>query len=156
MTSLKFAKEEKLHTHTRHTTHRKIEKSEIRKTSKLMSSQADDDHPPTTTPHLEAYFPVRSKAATFVLTYSSYVLMKAANKSFSLVQPILLKDLFFSSPGYADTASDQAKMIATIATLFLAFYAGGQFFVGGLADRVNLRYFLSYAMIAAGTITIIF
>jgi sugar phosphate permease len=83
-------------------------------------------------------------------------MMKAANKSFSLIQPLLVKQEFFSSSLYSNNSSGQTEMIGLISTLFLVVYAFGQFFIGTLADKFDLRYFLSFAMVAAGIITILF
>jgi sugar phosphate permease len=47
-------------------------------------------------------------------------------------------------------------MIGLISTLFLCCYAFGQFFVGTLADKVDLRYFLTGAMVMAGLLTVLF
>lgn len=82
--------------------------------------------------------------------------MKYANKSFSLVQPLLMDSNFFSSPLYPSGYSGQTQMIALISTLFLCCYACGQMFVGQLADKYDLRLFLSGAMIAAGFFTLAF
>jgi sugar phosphate permease len=103
-----------------------------------------------------APFPLPSKLMIFILTFLSYVMMKSANKSFSLIQPILVKEEFFSSSLYSSNSSGQTEMIGLISTLFLSVYAFGQFFVGTLADRVDLRYFLSLAMVFAGIWTILF
>jgi sugar phosphate permease len=120
----------------------------------------DSSFPPSKTPaslgFILAPFPLPSKTMIFILTFMSYVMMKSANKSFSLVQPILVKQEFFSSSIYSSDSSGQTEMIGLISTLFLSVYAFGQFFVGTLADRFDLRYFLSGAMIFAGIFSILF
>lgn len=83
-------------------------------------------------------------------------MMKSANKSFSLVQPMLVKQQFFKSTIFPESSSGQTQMIGLISTLFLCVYACGQFFVGTLADQIDLRYFLTIAMIFAGILTILF
>lgn len=50
----------------------------------------------------------------------------------------------------------QTGMIGLISTLFLCCYAFGQFFVGTLADKVDLRYFLTGAMVASGLLAVLF
>jgi sugar phosphate permease len=97
--------------------------------------------------------PHKTKSGAFILTYWSYALMKSANKSYSLIQPILIRSNWFSSTLYNNGEGGQTQMIGLISTLFLCCYASGQFFVGTLADTVNLRYFIFSAMIVAGLLT---
>lgn len=102
----------------------------------------------------KALFPCAHKAAAFGLTYWSYVALKAANKSFSLVKTSLIVNRFFTSDLY-DT-SQATEMCGLITTLFLAFYAVGQFTSGSVADRVDLRHFITFSMAISGLFTLLF
>jgi sugar phosphate permease len=82
--------------------------------------------------------------------------MKIAPKSFSLVQPLLINSRWFRSDVYDTGLAGQTQMVGLISTLFLCCYASGQFFVGTLADSMDLRYFLSTAMVIAGLLTALF
>jgi sugar phosphate permease len=103
-----------------------------------------------------AYFHLDSKLAVFIITYLAYVFMKIANKSFSLVQPILVSEEWFKSPVFKSSYTGQTEMVGLISTLFLSCYAAGQFFVGVVADNVELRHFLTFAMCLAGILTMLF
>lgn len=82
--------------------------------------------------------------------------MKVSNKSYSLIQPILVKERFFTSEVFDTNYSGQTSMVGMISTIFLICYASGQFFAGALADRSNLRYFISMAMALAGLLAMFF
>ena len=48
------------------------------------------------------------------------------------------------------------SLLGTLDTTYLFAYAFGMFFSGFVAERVNLRYFLSAGMILSGLFTILF
>ena len=48
------------------------------------------------------------------------------------------------------------RLLGTLDTSYLFAYAFGMFFTGMIAERVDLRYFLSFGMVMSGVITMAF
>ena len=81
----------------------------------------------------------------FSLTWLSYVSYYLTRKNFSVVKSRLNSDMGIS-----------VEALGAIDTLYLAFYAVGQFINGTLGDRFGARKLLAFGMIASATAAFIF
>lgn len=79
------------------------------------------------------------KARVWVITFLSYMSFHLARKVYSIVkEPLVVTQVI---------TSDEAGALVTI---FLVSYALGMLMMGYIADRSNLRYFLSFMMVGSG------
>ncbi|XP_020296460.1 glucose-6-phosphate exchanger SLC37A2 isoform X2 [Pseudomyrmex gracilis] len=93
-------------------------------------------------------YPINQKrwhqGGILVLTYLAYTCYHLTRKPISVV-----KNVLEGNWAPFDTA-DAKALLGTLDSAFLFAYAGAMFFSGFIAERVNLRYFLSLGMLTSG------
>ncbi|XP_046382490.1 glucose-6-phosphate exchanger SLC37A2 isoform X2 [Ischnura elegans] len=107
------------------------------------------------------------RASVFVLTYLSYTGYHLSRKPISVVKNVLHQNCSSLTPpvGVNDSnwcnwapfdGSDGPALLGTLDSAFLFAYGIAMFFSGFVAERVNLRYFLSLGMILSGIFIYLF
>ncbi|XP_021963727.1 glucose-6-phosphate exchanger SLC37A2 isoform X2 [Folsomia candida] len=106
------------------------------------------------------------RVSVLVLTYISYTSYHMSRKPISIVKNVLNHNCSAgevpvsnttASCGWAPFDRDDADvLLGTLDSAFLFAYAAGMFVSGFIAERVNLRYFLSLGMILSGFFTYLF
>jgi len=106
------------------------------------------------------------RAAVLVLTFIAYTAYHASRKPPSIVKSVLLGNSVEvatggsgneSAEGWAPFNGPEGKaLLGNVDLAFLASYAVGMFFAGHLADRMDLRIFLSGGMIMSSVFVMLF
>ncbi|VDP30075.1 unnamed protein product, partial [Schistosoma margrebowiei] len=100
-----------------------------------------------------------------LLTYFCYTLYHASRKPLSIVKTVLhrpgvngqLRTVGFTSDGWKPFDSDNwSQLLGGLEYIYLFVYAVSMILSGFLAERVNLRYFLSIGMFLSGVSTFAF
>lgn len=104
------------------------------------------------------------QALVLLLTFISYTSYHLSRRPFSIVKNVLNRNCTEIDPaphGNSTTWCDWAPfdqdnantLLATLDSSFLVAYAIGMFISGFIADRCNLRFFLSFGMLLSGLFT---
>ena len=102
----------------------------------------------------------RYKATILLLTFMSYTSFHLSRKVISVVKPVLIEcdNVTDTCTSWIDEINgkmtNEAKTLeGTLDSAFLFSYAAFMFASGFVAERMNLRYFLSIGMIISGVLT---
>ncbi|XP_049941451.1 glucose-6-phosphate exchanger SLC37A2 isoform X5 [Schistocerca serialis cubense] len=109
------------------------------------------------------------KVSVLLLTYMSYMFYHMSRKPLSVVKNVFHQNCSGLTPGADDDANvstwcdwapfdrdDYSTLFGTLDSAFLFAYSAGMFVSGIIAERVNLRYFLSLGMIFSGVFCYLF
>ncbi|ODM99600.1 Sugar phosphate exchanger 2 [Orchesella cincta] len=108
------------------------------------------------------------RVSILVITYLSYTAYHLSRKPISIVKNVLNRNCSLLPPPstmtndttWCDWApfdrEDADVLLGTLDSAFLFAYAAGMFVSGFVAERVNLRYFLSLGMLLSGLFTYLF
>ncbi|XP_049766689.1 glucose-6-phosphate exchanger SLC37A2 isoform X4 [Schistocerca cancellata] len=109
------------------------------------------------------------KVSVLLLTYMSYTFYHMSRKPLSVVKNVFHQNCSGLTPGADDDANvstwcdwapfdgdDYSTLFGTLDSAFLFAYSAGMFVSGIIAERVNLRYFLSLGMIFSGVFCYLF
>ena len=102
----------------------------------------------------------RYKATILLLTFMSYTTFHLSRKVISVVKPVLIEcdNVTDTCTSWIDEINGKMtyrakRMEGTMDSAFLFSYAAFMFASGFVAERMNLRYFLSIGMIISGVLT---
>ncbi|XP_049839869.1 glucose-6-phosphate exchanger SLC37A2 isoform X8 [Schistocerca gregaria] len=109
------------------------------------------------------------KVSVLLLTYMSYMFYHMSRKPLSVVKNVFHQNCSGLTPGADDDTNvstwcdwapfdrdDYSTLFGTLDSAFLFAYSAGMFVSGIIAERVNLRYFLSLGMIFSGVFCYLF
>ncbi|XP_075244049.1 glucose-6-phosphate exchanger SLC37A2-like [Convolutriloba macropyga] len=98
------------------------------------------------------------KYLTLVLTFATYATYHLTRKVISVVTPVLKDDDGHGKNGWApfNQTETNYRLISGLDASFLFAYSFGMYFAGHVAERVDLRYFLTSGMILSGFFTAMF
>ncbi|CAA7056004.1 unnamed protein product [Microthlaspi erraticum] len=86
-----------------------------------------------------------------------YASFHAFRKPPSIVESVLGPSATSVDDGWAPFNGDKGtQRLCELDLAFLSSYAIGMYFVGHLGDRIDLRYFLVFGMMASGILTVVF
>ncbi|CAG9861625.1 unnamed protein product [Phyllotreta striolata] len=109
------------------------------------------------------------RTSVVILTYISYMCYHLSRKPISVVKAVLHRNCSDLQPPHPNepndwcdwapfggTDSSASQMLGELDSSFLFCYAIAMFFSGFIAERVNLRYFLSLGMLLSGIFSYLF
>ncbi|XP_017777420.1 PREDICTED: glucose-6-phosphate exchanger SLC37A2 isoform X2 [Nicrophorus vespilloides] len=101
------------------------------------------------------------RSSVLLLTYISYMCYHLSRKPISVVKPVLHHSSDHNSTmsdwaPFDGSDADAATLLGTLDSAFLFAYAFAMFASGFVAERVNLRYFLSLGMLFSGVASYLF
>ncbi|KAF9614531.1 hypothetical protein IFM89_019194 [Coptis chinensis] len=92
-----------------------------------------------------------------LLTFSAYASFHASRKPPSIVKSVLGPPETHNSDGWAPFDGKQGThRLGELDLAFLSAYSIGMYFSGNIADRIDLRLFLTFGMLGSGVFTIVF
>nr|CAD7404667.1 unnamed protein product [Timema cristinae] len=108
------------------------------------------------------------RSSILLLTFMAYTCYHLSRKSISVVKNVLNQNCSFQMPDglnssdihWCDWApfngNDSSTLLGAVDSSFLFAYAIAMYFSGYVAERVNLRYFLTFGMIMSGIFSYLF